>query len=172
MFSLNYPNSGSISKEITQIREKIEKKNNFSKDNIEVLISIVTEIIYKNPRVYVEGNAILSYLFPQIEDKSKRKEIIEKVFNKLKRVLNSGYFEIWFQRATLKENGLNIEYNEDICKLVNNETIELWNINWVSSNKIKNIFKRIKIVNQDEKDNMPLKINREEIKIFNKYGED
>ncbi len=171
-FSLNYPNSGSISKEITQIREKIEKKNNFSKDNIEVLISIVTEIIYKNPRVYVEGNAILSYLLPQIEDKSKRKEIIEKVFNKLKRVLNSGYFEIWFQRATLKENGLNIEYNEDICKLVNNETIELWNINWVSSNKIKNIFKRIKIVNQDEKDNMPLKINREEIKIFNKYGED
>lgn len=171
-FSLNYPNSGSISKEITKIREKMEKRSDFSKDNIEVLISIVTEIIYKNPRVYVEGNAILSYLFPQIEDESKRKEIIKKVFNKLKRILNSGYFEIWFQRATLKENELNIEFNENICKLVNNETVELWNISWISTNEIKNIFKRTKIINQDEKDNMPQKIAKEEIKIFSKYGED
>lgn len=146
--------------------------SSIKKDNIEVLISIVTEIIYKNPRVYVEGNAILSYLFPQIEDESKRKEIIKKVFNKLKRILNSGYFEIWFQRATLKENELNIEFNENICKLVNNETVELWNISWISTNEIKNIFKRTKIINQDEKDNMPQKIAKEEIKIFSKYGED
>lgn len=169
-YAENYPNSGSISKEITKIREKMEKKNNFSKDNIEVLISIVIEIIYKNPRVYVEGNAILSYLFPQIEDKSKRKEIIEKVFNKLKKVLNSGYFEIWFQRATLKESELNIEYNEDICKLVNNEAIKLWNISWIGSNKIKKIFEKIKIINQDEKEGMPQKIDKEEIKIFDEYN--
>lgn len=171
IFSLNHLNSGSVSKEITQIREKIEKMKNFSKENIEVLISLVTEIIYKNPRVYIEGNAILSYLFPQIEDKNKRKEIIEKVFNKLKRILNSGYFEIWFQRATLKESGIDIEYNENICKLVNKETINLWNIDWISSKKIKNIFKKVKIVNQEEKNKMPQKINKDEIKIFDKYGE-
>lgn len=170
-FSLNYPNSGSILKEITQVRKKIEKKTNFSKDNIEVLISVVTEIIYRNPRVYVEGNAILSYLFPQIEDESRRKEIITKVFNKLKKILNSGYFEIWFQRATLKENELNIVYNENICKLVNSEVIELWNISWISSNKIKTIFKRTKIINQDAKDNMPQKIDKEEIKIFDEYND-
>lgn len=170
-FSLNYPNSGSVSKEITQIRKKIEKRSDFSKDNIEVLIGIVTEIIYKNPRVYVEGNAILSYLFPQIEDKIKRKEIIKKVFNKLKKILNSGYFEIWFQRATLKENELNIEYNENICKLVDNEAIELWNISWIGSNKIKKIFERTKIINQDKKDNMPQKIDKEEIKIFDEYND-
>lgn len=170
-FSLNYPNSGSISKEITKIRETMEKRSDFSKDNIEVLISIVTEIIYTNPRIYVEGNAILSYLFPLIEDENKRKEIIKKVFKKLKRILNSGYFEIWFQRATLKENELNIEYNENICKLVNNEAVELWNISWISTNKIKNIFKRTKIINQDEKDNMPQKIDKEEIKIFDEYND-
>lgn len=168
-FSLKYPNSGSISKEITQIREKIEKRKDFSNENIEALISLITEIIYKNPRIYIEGNAILSYLFPQIEGKGKRRKIIEKVFNKLKRILNSGYFEIWFQRATLKEYELNIEYNENICKLVNNEKINLWNISWISSKKIKKIFEKVKIINQDEKEKMPQKIDKKEIQIFNKY---
>ncbi len=169
-FSLSYPNSGSILKEITQIREVIERRSNFFKDNIEVLISIITEIIYKNPKIYVEGNAILSYLFPHIKDEVKRREIIKKVFKKLKRILNSGYFEIWFQRATLKESRLDIEYNENICKLVNSEIIKLWNIEWISSNRIKKIFEKTKIINQDTKNNMPQKIDGEEIKIFNRYG--
>ena len=106
-FSLRHKNSGSVIKEISQIREKIEKRKNFSRENVEVLISIVTEIIYKNPRTYLEGSAILNYLFPLINTE-ERKEIIEKVFDKLSKVLNSGYFEIWFQRATLKEETLDI----------------------------------------------------------------
>ena len=134
------------------------------------MISIITEIIYKNPKIYVEGNAILSYLFPHIKDEVKRREIIKKVFKKLKRILNSGYFEIWFQRATLKESRLDIEYNENICKLVNSEIIKLWNIEWISSNRIKKIFEKTKIINQDTKNNMPQKIDGEEIKIFNRYG--
>ena len=123
-FSLKYKNSGSVIKEISQIREIIEKKKDFSKENVEVLISVITEIIYKNPRTYLDGNTILSYLFPLIKEK-ERKEIIEKVFKKLSKILNSGYFEIWFQRATLKEKLLNITYNEEICKLVNGKKIKL-----------------------------------------------
>ena len=169
-FSLKHLNSGSVSKEMTQIREKIEKRKDFSNENIEVLISLITEIIYKNPRTYVEGNAILSYLFPQIKNIEERKIVIQKVFKKLKRILNSGYFEIWFQRATLKESRLDIEYNENICKLVNSEIIKLWNIEWISSSRIKKIFEKTKIINQDTKNNMPQKIDGEEIKIFNRYG--
>lgn len=168
-FSLSYPNSGSISKEMTQIREKIGKMKNFSKENISVLISIVSEIIYRNPKVYIEGNTILNYLFLQIKDDVERKNIIMKVFKKLKKILNSGYFEIWFQRATLSEKGLNINYNENICKLVNEDKITLWNIEWINSNKIKNIFKKIKIVNKDEKEKMPQKIDNKEIQIFDRY---
>ena len=169
-FSLEYRNTGSIKKEISLIREIMEKKKNLNKENIEVLISIVTEIIYVNPEVYPVGSAILSYLFPLVEEET-RSELITKVFNKLKKVLNSGYFEIWFQRATLKEELLNISYNEKICKLVNNKKIKLWNIEWITSNKIKNIFNKIKIVNQKRKEEMPQKISKEEVKIFDRYNE-
>ena len=169
-FSLKYSNSGSVTKEISQIREIIEKKKDFSKENIEVLISIVTEIIYKNPRTYLDGNTILSYLFPLIKEK-EREKIVKKVFSKLSGILNSGYFEIWFQRATLKEKLLNITYNEEICKLVNGEDIKLWNVDWIADEEIKNIFKKMKIVNQDRKKEMPQKISNEEVKIFDRYNE-
>lgn len=168
-FSLKFPNSGSVSKEMTKIREKIEKMKNFSKENIEVLISLVTEIIYKNPRIYIEGNAILSYLFLQIEDEIQRKNIIKKVFKKLKKILNSGYFEIWFQRATIKETGLDIEYEENICKLVEGNSINLWNIDWIDDKGIKKIFEDIKIINEEEKEKMPKKIDKSEIQIFDVY---
>ena len=169
-FSLKYKNSGSVIKEISQIREVIEKKKDFSKENVEVLISIITEIIYKNPRTYLDGNTILSYLFPLIKEK-ERKEIIEKVFKKLSKILNSGYFEIWFQKATLKEKLLNITYNEEICKLVNGKKIKLWNVEWIASKKIKNILKKVKIINQVRKEEMPQKISNEEVKIFDRYNE-
>lgn len=167
-FSLRHKNSGSVIKEISQIREKIEKRKNFSRENVEVLISIVTEIIYKNPRTYLEGSAILNYLFPLINTE-ERKEIIEKVFDKLSKVLNSGYFEIWFQRATLKEETLDINYSEEICKLVNNEEIKLWNIEWIASKKIKNIFKKVRIINQERKEQMLQKISSDEVEVFDSY---
>lgn len=47
--------------------------------------------------------------------------------------------------------------------------INLWNVEWINSKKIINLFNKIKIVNQEEKDNMPQKIDREEINIFGKY---
>lgn len=168
-FSLKFPNSGSVSKEMTKIREKIEKMKNFSKENIEVLISLVTEIIYKNPRIYIEGNAILSSLFLQIENEIQRKNIIKKVFKKLKKILNSGYFEIWFQRATIKENELDIEYEENICKLVEGNSINLWNIDWISDKGVKKIFEDVKIINEEEKEKMPKKIDKSEIQIFDGY---
>ena len=150
---------------MSQIREIIEKRKNFKKENIEVLISIVTEIIYKNPRTYLDGNTILSYLFPLIEE-NEREKIVRKVFTKLSGILNSGYFEIWFQRATLKEKLLNITYNEEICKLVNGEDIKLWNVDWIEDEEIKNIFKKMKIVNQVRKEGMPQKISSDEVKVF------
>ena len=169
-FSLKYKNSGSVTKEISQIREIIEKKKDFSKENIDILISIVTEIIYKNPRTYLEGNTILSYLFPLIEE-NEREKIVKKVFTKLSGILNSGYFEIWFQRATLKEELLDISYNEEICQLVNGKKIKLWNVEWIASKKIKNILKKVKIINQVRKGEMPQKISSEEVKIFDSYNE-
>lgn len=109
-------------------------------------------------------------MFPLIEE-NEREKIVKKVFTKLSGILNSGYFEIWFQRATLKEELLDISYNEEICQLVNGKKIKLWNVDWIADEEIKNIFKKMKIVNQDRKKEMPQKISNEEVKIFDRYNE-
>ena len=109
-------------------------------------------------------------MFPLIEE-NEREKIVKKVFTKLSEILNSGYFEIWFQRATLKEELLDISYNEEICQLVNGKKIKLWNVEWIASKKIKNILKKVKIINQVRKEEMPQKISSEEVKIFDSYNE-
>ena len=109
-------------------------------------------------------------MFPLIEE-NEREKIVKKVFTKLRGILNSGYFEIWFQRATLKEELLDISYNEEICQLVNGKKIKLWNVDWIADEEIKNILKKMKIVNQDRKKEMPQKISNEEVKIFDRYNE-
>lgn len=71
----------------------------------------------------------------------------------------------------MKEKLLNITYNEEICKLVNGKKIKLWNVEWIASKKIKDILKKVKIINQVRKEEMPQKISNEEVKIFDRYNE-
>ena len=76
-------------------------------------------------------------------------------------MVSKGYF---------KRKNLNINYNETICKLVENDAqIILWNIDWISDKNIKKIFKKTKIVAYKEKESMPQKIANSEIKIFDGY---
>ena len=165
-FSLKYPNSGSLKKELSHIRRKIENMKKFKNYRIESIISIITEIIYKNPSSYIEGSAILSYLLPNIEV-DYRNKIIEKIFLKLDKILNSGYFEIWFQRAIINYGIDKIDFNENICKLVLEEKdIKLWNMDWITNKKIKKILDTVKIIDETIKNDIPNKISNEEIKVF------
>lgn len=164
-FSLENPNSSVVKVELSKIKKNLDKKNNYKKENIEVLIAILTDIAYKNTRTYVEVSAILSNLFEQINDIDLKKEIIKKVFTKLKKVINTGYFEIWFQRVILKEN-IEIDFDEKLCKLVNGSSEKIWDNSWINSAKILKILNDINIVDAEEKENMPELVEEEEIRVF------
>lgn len=52
-----------------------------------------------------------------ITDKEKVKSITNDIFEKFKKVPNTGLMQIWLQRITIPIKG-EVEFTEPICKLV------------------------------------------------------
>lgn len=169
-FALENPNSGSLKKELANLKKNIDKKKNFKNDNIPVLISILTDIAYKNSKTFVEVSGILSTLLNKINDLEIKKNFIKKIFTKLQKINNSGYFEIWFQRVLIKEkNSIELLFKEQLCKIVKDKTIKLWNNDWINSKEVENIFDKISIVDSEILETIPEIVEYDEIKIFDIY---
>jgi hypothetical protein len=140
----------------------IKKKNNFiEKNNINVLISIVVNIAFHNPKAYTISITIINKLFTLIEDKNVI-EIVDKTIKKFQTIPNTGYMEIWLQRSIIKLDYQKLQLKEKMCRLVNGEDIELWNNNWLKANIIV-IFNNNKIVNQQSIQNTPEIIDIDDI---------
>lgn len=168
-FSLKYPNSGTLKKELSGIKKKIDAKKNDRNDNIPVLISILTDIIYHNTTIFVEATSILSSLFARIDDEEARALLIKKVYNKLSRLNNHGYFEIWFKRAIIKEGIKTINYNECLCD-ENVDCEELFNYEWIGSEDAKVAIKKIAIINQAKLSQMSAVTEYSEVGLFDNYS--
>jgi len=140
-FSNDNKNSGTLVKELQNILNKINKQTKendklkwfLKKENINVLISIVVDIAYHNPRTYAISVAILSKLFSLITETSKVSDIIKKVIKKFNNIPNTGHMQIWLQRAIIKLDFDENIFNESICKLVKNDNIMLWNNAWLEN---------------------------------------
>ena len=79
-----------------------KRKNKFQKnENIIVLLSIIVDIAFLNPKSYATSSAIISQLLEYIEE-NKRRELIGKILKKISTIPNTGYMEIWLQRAVRK----------------------------------------------------------------------
>lgn len=169
-FALENPNSGSLKKELANLKKIIDKRKKFKNDNIPVLISILTDIAYKNSKTFVEVSGILSTLLNTINDLEIKRNLVEKIFTKLQKINNSGYFEIWFQRVLIKEkNSIELNFEEQLCKIIKDKTIKLWNNDWINSKKIKNIFEKVSIVDLEILETIPEIVEYDEIKIFDIY---
>ena len=98
--SEKFPNSGSLKKALTQFYRKIEKLDTLN--YIDVLISILVNIMYRNPGTYPIASAILSKLLSLLENQIKIETILQTVKEKFKNIPNTGYLEVWLQRLTIK----------------------------------------------------------------------
>lgn len=169
-FSKKNKNSGSLITALNEFYKRIENikegEFNWKKENIKVLISIITQISYENSKSYSIVAAILSKLFKQLEE-TEREKIINKVLKKLKLVLNIGYFEIWLQRAIIKEK-VNIEFEEKICKVIALGEGTLWNNDWIASKKIKDILNKNSIVDKKLLNESEEIISSKEVDVFKK----
>lgn len=166
IFAKEFPNSGMVVKRLTEFYNKIsELTKKEIRTNIKVLISIVTEIAYKNPRTYPIASAILSQLI-DILPKSEKGSIIKKILNKFKKLPNTGIMQLWLQRITIKTPG-RYDYTEKLCNKVVDSSIIIWNSDWLNAS-FRNIINSYKLIDQKIFDTLGVVISTEEFSLFDR----
>lgn len=167
-FSLKYPNSGTIVKELQSLSKKIRKRKEKIKttENIEVLISIVVDIALLNPRTYSISMTILSILFGLLDDIHLVELIVNKIMNKFQTIPNTGHIQIWLQRAIIKLPLAQKNFDESLCKLINNESIDLWNNDWLHGTHTQILKVRNNIIEQTILDSLDAEIQDDEVLLF------
>lgn len=163
-FGNDYPNSGSLVVLLNDIfKNKIENMKR-RPNSYEQVISIVIDIMYRNPRTYPICVAILSHIFRYL-NKTKVKEYIDLIINKFKSLPNTIYLEIWLQRITISVDR-NIKYtNGSLCEKVYNPLSNVWNSDWLKDN-IRKKFDENLIIDENEIENIPICISRAEVDAF------
>ena len=171
-FGQKFPNSGQIVKLLSGYRYTLNKwlsKRKISDTQITELVAIVTNIANKNPRTYPVCMNIVSFLTDQYSCDEQKKDIIEKIKNKLSGGTRRELLEIWMQRLTLKF-GYEQSTSSQLCQLINrnNDTSGLFDISWLP-NEIQNIFRKIPVIDRNVIEKMPPVIGKNETDDFNEY---
>ncbi len=161
-FSLKYKNSGTLQKELNKFYVKIRNKKKFK--NIDVLISIIVDIAFHNPRTYPVSISILGKFISCLKSKKDKKQIIDKVEKKIKKLPNTEVVDLWLQRLTLKFDKRK-GYQGNLCKKVNNKSQEIWNSKWLKDD-FKKLLNDIDIVNHAEIQKMAEYPTLKEISVF------
>ncbi len=164
LLSEKFPNSGTLETQMHEYLKYIEKyveKYKKPIQNINVLISLVTEIAFRNPRVIPTAISILTILIDEIKEKQEKKMLINKIQNKFKQVPNSSLLKVWLQRLYLKIDRT-IEYDELICKKVIDNKEKIWNSDWLNGG-LKDILDNTSIIQSDIIKNLKAKVSKKEI---------
>lgn len=168
-----HPNSGSVQKSMDLFFKRIlnTEKLDLYKEfcSSDVLISILTNIAFNNPKVYKTYVAIVSKILSQEPNVNKKEDVIKKILKKFEQLPNVGYLEIWLQRLTIKENR-NKEFSEPLCQYAANANESIWNIDWLKED-IKNIFQNPdnSCINEDEINRLTEYIEYHEVENFSRY---
>ncbi|MFA5793513.1 MAG: RNA-directed DNA polymerase [Candidatus Brocadiia bacterium] len=161
--SEKYPNSGVLVKLLLKFFYRIENIKE-TREHLSVLISIIVDIMLKNPRTYPTATAILSKLISLQENNDVRLKMIKKVKARFDKIPNTGYLEVWLQRLILKLD-MDIIFKEKLCEKVNNNQAVIWNSEWLNT-KLKNLIDSHSIIDSDKIDKMDKIIDRTEVELF------
>lgn len=168
IFSHTYPNSGQVVVALNEFYGKIiSLPKGKIKENILVLISIVTDIAYKNPRTYPIAAAILSKL-ADLLPKGIRVRVIKKILSKYKKLPNTGIMQLWLQRVTITL-GNHFDYSEKLCgKVVDNDVV-VWNSDWLNK-KTKKLVDSHNLVDANILADLGAVIGKDEVSLFKLTG--
>lgn len=102
-FSLIYPNSVSLLKLLTEVFEQQIKPLKKKPKNVEQIVSILVDIMYRNPKTYNLCVLILSVIFSFL-GKTTINKYINLISKKFKNLPNTDYIDVWLQRLTITNN--------------------------------------------------------------------
>ena len=128
-FSLIYPNSGSLLKLLTEVYEQQIKPLRKKPKNVEQIISILVDIMYRNPKTYNLCVLILSVIFSFL-GKTTINKYINLISKKFKNLPNTNYIDIWLQRLTIVNN-IDRKYSCTLCQKIYSE-VKIWNSDWLN----------------------------------------
>ncbi len=163
-FAKSFPNSGSLIIALDNLYDKI-KDHDLKNENITVLISIIVQIMFENPRIIPLGTGILSLL---LKNKSKKevRSIIEKIIAKFNIIPNTGLLDIWLQRLSFKILP-EYTYNETLTQqLLTQNSNKVWNFDWLINKNIEKLIKDTSVINKKMLDSMDNIISKNEFNVF------
>ena len=159
-----HPNSGVLSRLLTNLYEKRILANKVIKEDIHVLISITTDIAFRNPRTYSAAFAIISKLLTHISEAQDRDNVIELVHRKFEKVPNTGHMQIWLQRLSLPYKKT-LPYTEKMCLLVSGSKLDIWESCWLHP-ALKTKMDSLSFIDKNKVDAMTPIFDLSEINIF------
>lgn len=159
---IDYPNAGSLVQALTQYNRRLAAAKKVH--NPEVLVSIVVDIAYTSPRTFPVCTAILSRLIPKMP-KGKRGEVVKRIHAKFAQLPNVGHVEVWLQRiSTFYTKDIN--FDENICKLVKGDNVELWDSSWISAAALKTAVRPKLIVDKTKQKAAKPVMKPKEVDLF------
>lgn len=161
-----HPNSGSLSTALTKfLEDRVYPLKLFKEENSKVLVSILVDIAFKNPRTYPVITAILSKILSIEVDTETKYGILNSIERKFDKIPNVGHLQIWLQRLTIKTEK-NKNYSEKLCqKVIDNNTL-IWNIEWINNQTVKDVFTNNSIINEEKIEELQQVIEPDEVNVF------
>ena len=157
-FSLEYQNSSSVQSMLIKFYSKYIKKIRKEPQDVDQLISIVIDIMQKNPKSYMVCAAILSKLLSYKTDNIEY--FIDSIKEKFKEIPNTDDINICLQRITLKFNREK-RYKTKLAQKIYNDKIQLWNSSWLPFQLDESI-----LINDEEIEKIKPIIDEDEINVF------
>ena len=171
--SMQFPHSGSLITALTKYYNRIQKNKDLKKKSSKIilpLISIVSDIAYRNPRTYPISMAIISKLLSYIKSKETKKETVKRIKKKFEKILHTGHLDIWLQRAVIGFKGEDEKFEEPICKIVSNPVTGnniLWDLSWLKELLLKKTISSQTIIDAEKLTELSGKpISEEEVSAF------
>ena len=171
--SMQYQHSGSL---VVALNDYYRRISRIKKSKLKMLesplplISIVTEIAYRNPRTYPVAAAILSLFVDLVDSPSEKQRVINGIIKKCSQIPNTGHLEIWLQRFVQKCDP-SLECDEPLCNLLRTKKDEalVWNNDWIRSRDLRKAIDTSKLVDHGTLGHMPAIIPPKEIELFPAY---
>lgn len=161
-FGQRFPNSGALRRLVSEFHSKISSQTE-SPDDLEVQIAIATDIGFVSPSTFPAVAGILSHLISLAPEKDKP-SLWNKVRSKMGRVPHNGYLDIWLQRV-IQPLGIPFDSEESICRIVNGDSVDLWENSWIASKNLQDALDTATIVVKPI-DKVKEVIQPEEIELF------
>jgi hypothetical protein len=167
MYGRQYPNSGQMKTLLSDIDKRIEKwlepyevevedeeiqedepsakkkvirRNRLTGGSVRALSAVATQIALDNVTVSHYALRVISRMVESLKDMKEKRDIIDKVYDKLCKQHNSDYNQLWLQNITYTQDKKRKDspYTMRLCKLVMGNMDEpLWNNDWLKPGLVK-----------------------------------